>query len=100
MSAGMYCTYQVNGRKAMAFKAITEYLKETGKDILAETDCIKQQTGSLLGQIDDTCKKLPIYPELESGFIMWKAFLERSNTERSRIGTTLQKTGEYIEQHE
>lgn len=82
------------------FEAITEYIKQTGKDILTETDGLKQQTGSLLGQIEDTCKKLPIYLELESGFVAWKAFLERSNTERTRIGTTLQKTGEYIEQHE
>ena len=82
------------------FEAITEYIKQTGQAILTETDGLKQQTDSLLGQIDDTCKKLPIYPELESGFVVWKQFLERSNTERTRIGTTLQKTGEYIEQNE
>lgn len=82
------------------FEAIPEYLKEIGKNIVQETHGLAQQTDSLLGQIDDTCQKLPIYSDLESGFISWKALLERSDLERSRIGTTLQRVGEYIEQHE
>lgn len=84
------------------FKAIIEPIDTTGKKILDDTDQLKEETNSLLGQIDDTCKSLPpeIYQFLESGFVSWKALLERSDTERERTGTLLQETAKAIQENE
>ncbi|HEY1348004.1 MAG TPA: hypothetical protein VGF67_00090 [Ktedonobacteraceae bacterium] len=83
-------------------KAITECIRETGQQIQGETDTLKTQTGQLLGQIDATCQQLPleIYSFLESEFLTWKAFLERSAAERERISTLLGATAEALEKHE
>lgn len=84
------------------FKAIIEPIDTTGKKILDDTDQLKEETNSLLGQIDDTCKSLPaeIYQFLESSFVSWKALLERSDTERERTGTLLQMTAKAIQENE
>lgn len=84
------------------FKAIIEPIDETGKKILEDTEPLKEETDSLLGKIDNTCKSLPseIYQFLEPGFVSWKALLERSDTERERIGTLLRETAKAIEENE
>lgn len=84
------------------FKALTEALEQTGKRILEETTGLDQTTDSLIGQIDDTCKALPmiIYQQLEPAFISWKALLKRSDVERIRLGNVLSATGQAIAQEE
>lgn len=83
-------------------KAVIECIRETGKQIQGETEDLKTQTDSLLEEIDSTCQSLPseIYQFLQPEFLVWKSFLERSATERERIGEVLDGTAEALEQHE
>jgi hypothetical protein len=84
------------------FKAITDDIAHSGQTILKETGVLSEQTDSLLGSINNTCQELPteVYQMLEAIFPMWKALLERSASERERIGELLQITAQTIEENE
>lgn len=84
------------------FAALPSELTKAGQQTMNDTAALQQQSDSLLGQIDDTCKSLPpfIYQALEPAFLTWNSMLKRSNEERDRLGTLLQATGTAVEQLE
>lgn len=84
------------------FEALPSELTKAGQQTMNDTVALQQQSNSLMGQIDDTCKSLPpfIYQALEPTFLAWNSMFNRSNEERDRLSTVLQATGKAIEQLE
>lgn len=85
-----------------SFKAITGDILYTGQIIRHETELLSGQTTMLLGKIDDTSQELPpaLYLAMIGFLSELKALLERSETERGRIGDLLQYAAQAIEGNE
>ena len=84
------------------FRAITGDIRYTGNSILHETEELATETDTRLTSLQNTCRDLPpsLYASLEIVLPFWKALLERSDEERTRLGNLLIFTAQAIEDTE
>ena len=84
------------------FKIITEDLTQASKDIKKDTDTLRTDTDTKIGQIDDTGKELPntMYSMLLPLFTDMKAYLGRSMDIRDRISMILDEIAKAVEEQE